>query len=275
MDSQEFLQKLETELKLSRNSQHTIRNYLRANKSLLNSIEKPLEEINENDVNLYLSQNLIKNSSMTTILFLSAIKYSFSNLLKKDITLGIKRPKREKRIPSVLSKDEIQSLLNSINNKKSKLMVTLLYTCGFRVSELTNLKVSSLDFGEKVGYVKQGNGRKDRMFNIPENLFEELKLHAETQKALGNEFLFTAKNGKIGERNIQKIVSRATKKANIKKNVYPHTLRHSFATHLLENGTDIRIIKELLGHSNISTTQIYVHISSQQLKKIKSPVESL
>ena len=275
MEKQDFLQKLETELKVSHSSPHTLRNYLRANKSFLDSTTKPLESLNEDDIKLYMANNLTKTSPMTIILFLSALKYSFLTAFKKDITLGIKRPKREKKIPSVLSKIEVKSLFDSISNKKSKLMLTLIYTAGLRVSELTNLKALDLDFNEKIGYIKQGKERKDRVFNIPENLLEELKLQAETQKKLNLEFLFTGKNGKLGERNIQKVVSRAAKKAKIEKEVHPHTLRHSFAAHLLEDGADIKFIQALLGHSSLSTTQIYTHVSTEQLKKIKSQVENL
>lgn len=226
MQKEEFLKKLETELKISRNSPHTIRNYVRANKSLIDFSKKNPADITMDDVKIYLAENLTENSSMTIIQFLAAIRYSFSNLLKKDITLEIKRPKREKRIPSVLTKDEIKILLSSIPNEKSKLMITLLYACGLRVSELTNLKISDLDVANKVGYVKQGKGRKDRMFNLPENLFDELKKQIESQKNSNNELLFSSRNGKLGERNIQKIVERARKRAKIEKEVHPHTLRH-------------------------------------------------
>lgn len=275
MNSEEFLKKIETELKISRSSPHTIRNYLRANKSFLDFTKKPLSEITTDDVKLYLAENLTENSSMTIIQFLSAIKYAFLNLLKEDITAGIKRPKREKRIPSVLTKEEVKLLLSSIQNPKSRLMVTMLYAAGLRVSELTSLKISDLDFSNKVGYVKQGKGRKDRIFNIPENFLAELKAQAEQQKKQQQEFLFSGNHGKLGERNIQKIVERARKKAKIEKEIHPHTLRHSFATHLLENGIDIRMIQVLLGHNDLSTTQIYAHVSTQQLKKIKSPIENL
>jgi len=189
------------------------------------------------------------------------------------VTLGIKRPKRERRIPDVLTKEEVNRLIEAIPTKKSKLMVTLAYACGFRVSELIGLKVSNLNFEEMVGYIRQGKGRKDRMFNIPQRLLTKLKKQVETQKEIGEEYVFSGKNGSLTDRNIQKIVRNAAKKAGIKKDVHPHTLRHSFATHLLENGTDIRMIQELLGHADLSTTQIYTHVSTEELKKIHSPFD--
>lgn len=154
-------------------------------------------------------------------------------------------------------------------------MVSLLYACGFRVSELINLKIQDLELQEKIGRARQAKGKKDRTFNIPEILIQELKERIEKQKSANLDYLFTGPKGKISSRNIQKIVKKAAEKAGIEKQVHPHTLRHSFATHLLEAGTDIRMIQELLGHSNLSTTQIYTHISTEELKKIKSPIETL
>ena len=275
MQKDEFLKKIETELKISRNSQHTIRSYLKSNKSFLEFSGKALEELATDDVKFYISEKLADNSPMTIIQFLAAIKYSFFGLLKKDITSEIKRPKRDKKIPSVLSKDEIRLLLDSIANKKSRLMVSMLYASGLRVSELLNLKVSDLELNEKIGHIKQGKGRKDRNYNLPENLIQEIQSQGEKQKAQSKEFLFTGNAGKLGARNIQKIVERARKKSGIQKEIHPHTLRHSFATHLLENGTDIRLIQELLGHSDLSTTQIYTPVSKEQLIKIKSPLDDL
>tara|TARA_Y100000310_G_scaffold345697_1_gene468452 strand:- start:1998 stop:2825 length:828 start_codon:yes stop_codon:yes gene_type:complete len=275
MEQNEFLKKLETELKISKNSDHTIRNYIDANKKLFKFSNKLPNEIDIDDVKLYMAEKLTERSSTTIIVFLAALKYSFSNILQKDITAGIKRPKKEKRIPSVLTKEEIKKLLTTISNKKSKLITTLIYAAGLRVSELVNLKVDDLNFEELIGHVRQGKGKKDRIFNLPENLTKFLKKQVETQKKDNQEYLFSGRNKQLSTRNIQKIVSSAAKKAKIEKSVHPHTLRHSFATHLLENGTDIRFIQELLGHSDLSTTQRYAHVSAEQIKKVKSPLEGL
>ncbi len=273
MDSQSFLKKIETELKISKNSQHTLRNYIRANSDLLNFHNKSPEQITQDDVKLFMAEKLTDKNSSSIIVFLSALKYAYSNILQKDITAGIKRPKKEKRIPTVLTKDEVRKLLESIENKKSKLMVSMLYACGFRISELLNLKVQDLDFNEKVGYVKQGKGKKDRIFNIPIFLIDSLNEFIGNKQS--SDYIFTGPKGKLSSRNLQKIVSLATANAGIKKDVHPHTLRHSFATHLLESNVDIRKIQELLGHADLSTTQIYTHISTEELKKIKSPIDEL
>jgi site-specific recombinase XerD len=275
MNKEDFLKKLEIELKISKNSDYTRRNYLDCNRKFLDSLKKTPEEINEDDLKLYIVENLSNASSSTIIVFLSALRYSFSNIIHKDITVNIKRPKKEKRIPSVLTKEEVKILINSLDTKKSKLMASLMYACGFRVSELVNLKIKDLNFEEKIGSVRQGKGKKDRIFNIPEFLLEDLKIQAEKQKEEKKEYLFTGPKGRLSERNLQKIISKAAKRAGIKKDVHCHTLRHSFATHLLENGTDIRTIQVLLGHSSISTTELYTHISRQQLKNVKSPIDQL
>lgn len=275
MKKEDFLQKLEVELKISKNSEYTLRNYLESNLRLLNFLNKSPDQVEEDDVKLYLSKNLADRASSSIILFLSAIKYAYSNVLGKDITLRIKRPKKEKKLPSVLTKEEVKKLLDSTETRKSKLMISLMYASGFRVSELVNLKVSDFDFDERTGYVRQGKGKKDRFFNIPNFLFRDLKRHAEKQKEKNQEYFFSGPKGKLSSRNLQKIVSLTAKKAGIKKDVHCHTLRHSFATHLLENDIDIRKIQELLGHSDLSTTQIYTHISQQELKKIKSPIDEL
>lgn len=275
MKKEEFLEKIIVELKISKNSENTIRNYLRTNSDLLEFTKKQPTQITTDDVKRFIAKRLATKTASSITLFLSAIRYAYSNILKKDPTLTIKRPKKERKIPSVLTKEEVLKLINSSQTKKSKLLISLLYSCGMRVSELVNLKIKNLDFNEKIGYIKQSKGKKDRIFNIPMTLLEELKEQVEKQKQNNQEFLFTGPKGKLSSRNIQKIVVKAALKANIGKEVHCHTLRHSFATHLLENNIDIRKIQELLGHADLSTTQIYTHISKEELKKIKSPLDNL
>ncbi|MDP3027761.1 MAG: tyrosine-type recombinase/integrase [Nanoarchaeota archaeon] len=275
MIKEDFLKKIETELKISKNSDYTVRNYVLFNSNLLNFVKKEPEQITTDDVKAFMAEKLTDKASSSVILFLAAIKYAYSNVLKKDITAGIKRPKKEIKIPNVLTKDEVRRLIDSLGNSKSKLMISLIYACGFRVSELVNLKLQELDFNDKTGHARKAKGKKDRTFNIPEFLIEQLRAQSETQKAEGKEFLFTGPKGRLSTRNIEKIVKKAAKKAGIEKKVTPHTFRHSFATHLLEQGVDIRTIQEMLGHSSISTTEIYTHISKERLKAVKSPIDSL
>ena len=274
MSSEEFLKQTETELKISKNSNHTIRNYIKANRELLNFIKKSPDKIITEDVKLFLAENLIDKSASSTVLFLSAIKYAYLLIFDNDITASIKRPKKEKRLPTILSKNEIKKLFDELKTEKSKLMVSLIYACGFRVSELVNLKIEDLNFPEKIGHIRQAKGNKDRIFNIPEFLAEELQDFAEKQNKEKEKYLFTGRNGKLSTRNLQRIVSSAANRIGL-KGVHCHTLRHSFATHLLENGTDIRHIQILLGHSSIVTTELYTHVSKNKIKAIKSPIENL
>lgn len=272
MEKEEFLKKLEVELKISKNSNYTVRNYVQANQTLINSSNKSPDELTTDDVKLYMSENLTDRAATSIILFLAAIKYAHSNILNQDITASIKRPKKEKRLPITLSKEEVKKLLDNLHTQKSKLMISLMYACGFRVSELVNLKIQNLNFQEKIGHIRQAKGNKDRIFNIPDFLIDDLQDHIKKQ---GNEeFVFTGKSKNLSTRNLQKIVSSAAKRAGL-QNIHCHTLRHSFATHLLEDGVDIRKIQELLGHADLSTTQIYTHVSTEELKKIKSPIDSL
>jgi len=275
MNKPDFLKKIEVELKISKKSEYTVRNYIQANAELIDFLNKEPEQINQDDLKLFMAEKLGEKSSSSTILFLAAIRYAYMKVFKKNITEGIERPKKEAKLPSVLTKDEIKLLLDSISNKKSKLMLSLIYACGFRVSELTNLKVSDLHFDEKIGYARKAKGNKDRMFNIPDFLLEELKEQSEIQKNSNQEFLFSGPKGKLSTRNIEKITKNALKSSGIQKDIHPHTLRHSFATHLLEDGIDIRMIQTMLGHSNLDTTAIYTHISAEQIKKVPNPLDNL
>jgi integrase/recombinase XerD len=277
MTPEEFLKKLEIELKISKNSPYTLRNYIDANKQLFEHSNKQPEEMSIDNVKHFMAEKLSDKSSSSIILFLAALKYAYTNILKTDVTLGIKRPRKEKRIPTVLTKEEVKKLFAILINNKSRLMVSLLYACGFRVSELTKLKVNDLNFDEMSGSVKQAKGKKDRGFNIPAFLLEDLKSQVDEQKKLNQEFLFSnpTTGARMSSANLEKIVRKAAKRAGIQKDVHCHTLRHSFATHLLENNVDIRKIQELLGHADLSTTQIYTHVSREELKKIKSPIDLL
>jgi len=220
----------------------------------------------------FMSEKLADKAVMTTIIFLAAIKYAYLTIFNNDITATIKRPRKEQKLPVILSKEDVRRLLNEFKTEKSKLMVSLIYACGFRVSELTKLKIADMNISERIGYVRRAKGGKDRMFNIPEFLVEDINYQIKIQGT--EKYLFSGKNGKLSTRNLQKIVSSAARRVGL-QGVHCHTLRHSFATHLLEDGVDIRKIQELLGHADLSTTQIYTHVSTEELRKIKSPIDKL
>lgn len=270
MDNQEFLKKLETEIKISKLSPYTLKNYLRYNKELLEHSKKNPNKIESQDIKYFLGDKMSNKASSSNIVFLASIKFAYTNILQKDPTSGVKRPKKETKIPIVLSKQEIYKLFNSTDTLKSNLILQLIYSSGLRVSELVNLKKENLDFSQGIGWVREGKGKKDRMIILSKKLSK--KLEKFIKKHLEWNYVFS-KIKPLNTRGIQKIVQKASFKAGLNKDVHPHTLRHSFATHLLESGVDLRKIQTLLGHSSIATTQIYTHISKEQIRSIKNPLD--
>jgi site-specific recombinase XerD len=188
--------------------------------------------------------------------------------------LNIERPKKERQLPSVLSVEEIKSIFNSITNLKHKTLLSLLYSGGLRIGEALNLKIEDVDSDRMLIHIKQAKGKKDR-YTLLSNSF--LKLLREYYLAYKPKtYLFEGQNGnKYTNSSAQAVLKKALKNCNITKRVTLHTLRHSFATHLLENGTDIRYIQELLGHSSPKTTMIYTHVTNTSLKNIKNPFDEL
>lgn len=272
MNNEEFLKRLETEIKISKLSPYTVRNYIDFNKQLLLHANKQPEEIDTYDIKNFLADKMNERASSSTILFLASIKFAYTALLGKDPTSAVKRPKNEKKIPVVLTKQEVSQLIDSASTNKSRLILQLLYSSGLRVSELVKIKKQDLDFNENMGWVRSGKGKKDRMFILSKKLSK--KLEKFILRHPDWKYIFSEKKP-LTTRNIQKIVQLAAKNCEINKNVHPHTLRHSFATHLLENGVDIRKIQVLLGHESLNTTMLYTHISSSELKKILNPLDEL
>ena len=272
MECEEFLKRLETEIKISKLSEYTLKNYLDLNKKFLQHANKKPEQIEQQDVKYFLADKMTERASSSIILFLASIRFAYLGILGSDPTLGIKRPKKEKKIPEVLSKQEVLLLIDAANTLKSAIILKLLYSSGLRVSEIVNLKKENLNFEENIGWVREGKGKKDRMFIFSKKLSKILQKFINKNPSWN--YVFSKENS-LTTRNIQKIVQGVTKKTGINKRVHPHTLRHSFATHLLDSGVDLRKIQELLGHSSIATTQIYTHISNEQLKSIKNPLDSL
>lgn len=265
----EFLKTLEEHLKLKNYSKETAKSYLLHIKKYLESLKNTYP--NFQNAKNYILKKLEKNEPSSVHHSIFAIEYFFKNILNQKIY--IPKPKRNKKIPEILTPEEIKKMINSTRNIKHKLILKILYGCGLRVSEITNLKKSNVNFNEGLIHIKLAKGKKDRFVKIPESLIEELCAYI---KLSNDESLFPSnRGGKLTKKTIGKIVENAAKKAGVKKRVYPHLLRHSFATHLLEQGTDLKIIQKLLGHSDIKTTQIYTIISQANIKNIKSPLDSL
>ena len=168
-------------------------------------------------------------------------------------------------------KNENIETLESTQNTKHKLLLSLSYGAGLRVSEVIVLKVKDIDFDEMTIHIKNAKGQKDRISVLPEKLIDNLKVLLSEKTS--NDFVFASeRGGKLTTRTAQKVFERSLKKAEIKKDATFHSLRHSFATHLLENGVDVRYVQELLGHQNIRTTQIYTHVTNPKIKNIRSPL---
>jgi len=205
---------------------------------------------------------------------LAAIRFLYFEVLKKEVDFDffIKMKKPDK-LPNVLSIEEVKNIVDSIQNIKHRAIISTIYSCGLRISEAVNLKLCDIDSSLMTIKIVNGKGKTDRTVMLSEKLLILLKEYFALYKP--KEYLFEGQTGgKYSARSIQQIFNHAVEKVMIKKEVTVHSLRHSFATHLLENGTDIRFIQELLGHKHLSTTQIYTHINPISARKIKSPFDS-
>jgi len=269
------MEKLLVELKLRGFSQQTLKTYIFQNKRFLDHVKKTEEEITEDDIKGYMAYLIAdkKASGASVALIKAALKFNYDEVLKKGI-VNFRTPKTAKKLPVVLSRPEVRLLIDGAKTKKSKTLIKMLYSSGLRISECINLRVKDVELTEKIGWVRQGKGGKDRLFIVSDSLGPDFSDMLKDKTA--ESFVFcNKKQQKMSARNIQKIVATASKKAGINKKVTPHTLRHSFATHLLDSGTNIRKIQELLGHSNLQTTQIYTKITTDELKKVRSPLDVL
>ncbi len=269
---QQYLEQIKNELRLRNYSSKTIKSYLRCLEDYFNFKKVNLDRIDENNIKTFLLKKQDKNYAPQTInLYLNAIKFFYREVLKDYCKINIKFAKRTKRLPIVLSRQEIEAIINSIKNLKHKLIIALAYGSGLRVSEVINLKVKDISLEELTIHLKNAKGKKDRLTIFPESIKNDLQILI-AEKSPDDIVFISERGGKLSERTLQKIFENRLKNAKIKKDATFHSLRHSFATHLLENGVDIRYVQELLGHQNIRTTQIYTQVTNPNIKKIKSPL---
>ncbi|MFH1545272.1 MAG: site-specific tyrosine recombinase/integron integrase [archaeon] len=276
-EKERVLDKVRQELIISGYSKRTRIMYLCYLKDFLNRLKKPLDEVTRDDLVGYLASKKegsnLSNASLSLVH--SALKFLFHNILKNKIIDDIRTPKKAKKLPTVLTIKEVKELIKSTKAGRNRLIVGFLYSSGVRVSEAVNIKLMDMNLDEKIARVKGGKGNKDRVIILSTNWIKELKKYLKRRK-IPSDFVFCKKNGKpISTNAVQRIVKSAAIKAGIEKKVSPHSLRHSFATHLLEGGENIRKIQELLGHTNLSTTQIYTSVSTEELKKVRSPFDNL
>jgi len=266
------LQKTERELKIKNYSPKTIKSYLYGLRKYFSFKDNNFMELDQENIRDFLLHcEKINISPQSRNLFLNAIKFYYRNVIKDPQKIEIQSAKKPRRLPIILSRSEISRILESPKNTKHKLLLSLAYGAGLRVSEAIELKVQDLDFEELTVHIKQAKGLKDRISVMPAGLVDNLKnLIAGKNK---NDLVFASeRGGKLTTRTAQKVFENALRNSGIKKDATFHSLRHSFATHLLENGTDVRFVQELLGHQNIRTTQVYTHVTNPKLKNIKSPL---
>jgi len=268
-----MLEDLETEMRLRNFSPQTVKAYMFWNRKFLDFTKKAQQEMTEEDVKRFVAQKISEEfSPKSLVLVKAALKFYYNGVLKKNI-VNLETPKVAQKLPTVLTREEMKKMIDATENKKHRLMIKLLYSSGLRLNELINLKVGDLEFNENIGWVRKGKGGKDRIFILSNVLIGDLQNFTKNKTA--ENFVFEGRKGNLSARAVQKVISNSAKKSGIQKSVHVHTLRHSFATHLLESGEDIRKIQELLGHANLSTTQIYTHVSTAELKKVKNPLDSL
>ena len=255
-------------------SRKTIITYCQCVKQFLRKCHKEPRKITKKDIKDYIDHLLEKDACGNTInVHLNSLKFLLEEILCKRILLKIKYSKTPKEMPTVLTKEEVIRLIKAIKNPRHKLMIELMYSAGLRLSELVKLKVTDLELSKNFGWVRHGKGNKDRPFILAENLKEKLKAHIKENKL--TYYLFQGRNSHIHQRTIQEIVKKAAEKAEIQKKTHPHTLRHSFATHLVENDYDVSQVQSLLGHGSPQTTMQYVHMASPKIISVQSPYDSL
>lgn len=261
-----------------RYSENTIRIYADCLKIFLQYTGKPTLEITNSDLEQFSHDYVIKNkySSSFQNQVINSVKLFFSSIHNTKLRVEeVERPRRDHKLPNVLSKEEVKQILSSPTNMKHKTMLSLIYACGLRRSELINLKPKCVDSNRGVLIIRQAKGNKDRIVPISEKTVEMLRTYYQMYKPQVWLFEGQEKGEQYSEASLQKVLKEATSKARIGKPVTLHWLRHSYATHLLESGTDLRYIQELLGHKSSKTTEIYTHVSTKSIQKIRSPFDDL
>jgi len=255
-------------------SNRTITSYAYWIKRFFKFCKKDHFEITKKDVKDFIDHLSERNLSANTLnVALNSVKFMIEWVLNKRWRLNIRYSKTPKKLPVVLNRDEIIRLLSVIDNSKHRLIVAMMYAAGLRVSEVANLRVKDLDLDNSYGWVRHGKGDKDRVFIIAENLKGELKDWIKEMDY--DSYLFKGRNGNLSTQSIRKIVKKAGKRAQILKNIHPHTLRHCFGTHIIENDYSLQTLQGLLGHTSPDTSLTYVHTASPKMIKVRSPYDRL
>ncbi|WMN10849.1 site-specific integrase [Marivirga salinae] len=265
------------ELNQRRYACSTVRSYIGCFERFINHYnKKKLTELGEEEIKTFI-QNLInqKYSDSSVNMHINAIKFYYEVVEKMPNRFyDFARPAKEDRLPEVLSKQEVINMIGKCYNLKHKCIVSLLYSAGLRRSELLNLKITDIDSGRMSILIRQSKGKKDRISILGNSVLKDLRAYFQSYRP--KVFLFEGAQGQqYSSTSVSKIVKKAAMRSAIKKHVTPHMLRHSFATHLLEAGTDLRYIQSLLGHNSSNTTEIYTHVAVNAFKNITNPLDCL
>lgn len=267
------------QLKLKAYSQSTIRTYLGEMSQLLHILKNiPADELTVEHLRRYLYYCIekLKLSENTIHSRINALKFYYEKVLKKEkFFFDIPRPKKHFQLPQVLSKEEIAGILRAIKNVKHKTMIMLGYSCGLRVSEITAIKVSDLDEHRRLIFIRKAKGKKDRVVSLSPVMLVMLREYLAEYRPEGYFFEGQRNGMQYSVRSLEAIIHEAKKKAGVRKMGSMHMLRHSFATHLLDKGTDVVFIQKLLGHNNIKTTLRYLHVTNKDILTILSPIEDI
>lgn len=273
-----LMEAVKKELKLRGYSQKTRKAYLYHIERFISYFAKDPEELDEKHTRDYMlhliDKEKVSNSYHNQVI--NAIKFFYSRVIKNQKPIShLPRPRKEKKLPLVLSQEEIVRILKTVENVKHRAILMIVYSAGLRVSEVARLRIEDIDSDRKLIRVRQGKGRKDRYCMLSQVALNTLREYWRRFQPEGWLFQGAKRGRHISTRTVQKIFEDAKGKAGIRKNATVHTLRHSFATHLLESGTDLRYIQELLGHKSSITTEVYTHVSNKDLSRIKSPLDQL
>ncbi len=268
----DILERVDKALRLRNYSPRTRQAYLFYIKDYVSFAKSKGLKEKQAAIEQYLLEKAFRKQSPQTInLALNAIKFLYREVFPQKDHISFKYAKRNKKLPIVLSRSEIEDIISATTNVRYRLMISLAYGCGLRVSEVANLRISDLSIDELVVHIKEAKGKKDRITVLPVKLQNDLRLFIAGRDA--NDIVFDSnRGGKLTTTSIQKMFRKSLAKTEIAKPATFHSLRHSFATHLLENGVDVRYVQELLGHRSIRTTQIYTQVTNPMIKKIQSPL---
>jgi integrase/recombinase XerD len=275
----EAIARFRNNLNANRYSENTVKTYVDALAIFLRfSSKKEISEISNLDVEHFNNEYILKNNYSESFQnqVVNALKLFFRVTQEKTINIELlERPRREHRLPNILSKEEVKAIINAPINIKHKMMLTLIYACGLRRSELLNLTLKDIHSNRNLIMVRQSKGKKDRIVPIGNKLIESLREYYILYKP--KKWLFEGQTVGVqySEKSLQNVLKQSLAKCRITKPVTLHWLRHSYATHLLESGTDLRYIQELLGHNSSRTTEIYTHVSTKNIQNIVSPFDSL